>query len=296
VSIRRGESIGVVGESGSGKTVLSRGIMGLLTQNATRTGSVEFAGLDLSSLTRDELRTHWGTGMAMIFQDPMTSLNPVRRIGSQIMEGLTVRLGMSKQQAKARAVELLERVRIPDPYAALRKYPGQLSGGMRQRVMIAIAVACTPELLFADEPTTALDVTVQAQVLELLDELRAESNMSMVLVTHDLGVVAGHTDRILVMYAGQVVEAAPTGELFANMKMPYTEALLKSIPRMDLPSGQKIPVIAGRLPDPTQPEPGCAFAPRCQYATDKCRTEQPPLVDMSNGHQYRCFFPIGGGR
>ncbi|MEY4228534.1 MAG: hypothetical protein RLZ84_1126 [Actinomycetota bacterium] len=296
VSIRRGESIGVVGESGSGKTVLSRGIMGLLTQNATRTGSVEFAGLDLSSLTRDVLRTHWGTGMAMIFQDPMTSLNPVRRIGSQIMEGLTVRLGMSKQQAKARAVELLERVRIPDPYAALRKYPGQLSGGMRQRVMIAIAVACTPELLFADEPTTALDVTVQAQVLELLDELRAESNMSMVLVTHDLGVVAGHTDRILVMYAGQVVEAAPTGELFANMKMPYTEALLKSIPRMDLPSGQKIPVIAGRLPDPTQPEPGCAFAPRCQYATDKCRTEQPPLVDMGNGHQYRCFFPIGGGR
>jgi len=296
VSIRLGESIGVVGESGSGKTVLSRGIMGLLTQNATRTGSVEFAGHDLSTLTRDELRTHWGTGMAMIFQDPMTSLNPVRRIGSQIMEGLTVRLGMSKEQAKSRAVELLERVRIPDPYAALRKYPAQLSGGMRQRVMIAIAVACTPELLFADEPTTALDVTVQAQVLELLDELRAESNMSMVLVTHDLGVVAGHTDRILVMYAGQVVEAAPTAELFANMKMPYTEALLKSIPRMDLPSGQKIPVIAGRLPDPTQPEPGCAFAPRCQYATDKCRTEQPPLVDMGNGHQYRCFFPIGGGR
>ncbi len=296
VSIRKGESIGVVGESGSGKTVLSRGIMGLLTQNATRTGRVEFAGHDLSSLARDELRTHWGTGMAMIFQDPMTSLNPVRRIGSQIMEGLTVRLGMSKQQAKARAVELLERVRIPDPYAALRKYPGQLSGGMRQRVMIAIAVACTPELLFADEPTTALDVTVQAQVLELLDELRGESNMSMVLVTHDLGVVAGHTDRILVMYAGQVVEAAPTAELFANMKMPYTEALLKSIPRMDLPSGQKIPVIAGRLPDPTQPEPGCAFAPRCQYATDKCRAEQPPLVDMGNGHSYRCFFPIGGGR
>lgn len=296
VSIRKGESIGVVGESGSGKTVLSRGIMGLLTQNATRTGRVEFAGHDLSSLARDEVRTHWGTGMAMIFQDPMTSLNPVRRIGSQIMEGLTVRLGMSKQQAKARAVELLERVRIPDPYAALRKYPGQLSGGMRQRVMIAIAVACTPELLFADEPTTALDVTVQAQVLELLDELRGESNMSMVLVTHDLGVVAGHTDRILVMYAGQVVEAAPTAELFANMKMPYTEALLKSIPRMDLPSGQKIPVIAGRLPDPTQPEPGCAFAPRCEYATDKCRAEQPPLVDMGNGHSYRCFFPIGGGR
>ena len=296
VSIRKGESIGVVGESGSGKTVLSRGIMGLLTQNAARTGRVEFAGHDLSSLARDELRTHWGTGMAMIFQDPMTSLNPVRRIGSQIMEGLTVRLGMSKQQAKARAVELLERVRIPDPYAALRKYPGQLSGGMRQRVMIAIAVACTPELLFADEPTTALDVTVQAQVLELLDELRGESNMSMVLVTHDLGVVAGHTDRILVRYAGQVVEAAPTAELFANMKMPYTEALLKSIPRMDLPSGQKIPVIAGRLPDPTQPEPGCAFAPRCQYATDKCRAEQPPLVDMGNGHSYRCFFPIGGGR
>ncbi|MBJ7368868.1 MAG: ABC transporter ATP-binding protein [Ilumatobacteraceae bacterium] len=294
LSVAKGESIGIVGESGSGKTVLSRATMGLMPSTATCTGSVEFNGIPLSDLSHAEVRNYWGTGMAMIFQDPLTSLNPVRRIGSQLMEGLIVRLGMSKDQARARSVELLERVRIPDPYAAMKKYPGELSGGMRQRIVIAIAIACTPELLFADEPTTALDVTVQAQVLELLAELRQEFNMTMILVTHDLGVVAGQTDRVVVMYAGEIVEAAATKDLFANMKMPYTEALMKSIPRLDQASGQRLRVITGRLPDPTTPEPGCSFAPRCEYATDKCRAEKPPLVTMQNGHQYRCFFPIGG--
>ena len=289
-----GESLGVVGESGSGKTVLSRAIMGLLPGTATRTGNIYYQDKLISELPNREVRDLWGTGMAMIFQDPMTALNPVRRIGDQLTESLTVRLGMSKSDAKNRAIELLERVRIPDPKSMLRKFPYQLSGGMRQRIMIASAVSCHPKMLFADEPTTALDVTVQAQVLELLSELREEFNMGMILVTHDLGVVAGHTDKIAVMYAGDVVEFAPTRSLFANMKMPYTEALLKSIPRLETPTGTRLPVIEGRLPDPTKNEPGCPFANRCPYVSDKCRAEKPPLKDFGNGHLYRCWFPIGG--
>jgi oligopeptide/dipeptide ABC transporter ATP-binding protein len=296
-TLEAGESLGVVGESGSGKTVLSRATMGLLPGTATRTGSVSFLGQDISDLPRDEVRDLWGTGMAMIFQDPMTALNPVRRIGDQLTESLRVRLSMPKKEAKEKAIALLKRVRIPDPEGVLRKYPYQLSGGMRQRIMIAIAVSCGPKMLFADEPTTALDVTVQAQVLELLSELRKEFNMAMILVTHDLGVVAGHTDKIAVMYAGDVVEFAPTRQLFSNMKMPYTEALLKSIPRLETPTGTRLPVIEGRMPDPTKNEPGCPFASRCIYATDKCRAEKPPLVDDNNdGHFYRCWFPIGGGK
>lgn len=296
IELQEGESLGVVGESGSGKTVLSRSIMGLLPSTATRTGKITFQGEVISELPKDKVRDLWGTGMAMVFQDPMTALNPVRRIGDQLTESLTVRLGMSKKDAKVRAIELLERVRIPDPKSMMRKFPYQLSGGMRQRIMIAIAVSCKPEMLFADEPTTALDVTVQAQVLELITELRKEFNMAMILVTHDLGVVAGHTDKIAVMYAGDVVEYAPTRELFANMKMPYTEALLKSIPRLETPTGTRLPVIEGRLPDPTKNEPGCPFANRCAYVTDKCRAEKPPLTDGGNDHFYRCWFPIGGAK
>jgi oligopeptide/dipeptide ABC transporter ATP-binding protein len=192
-----------------------------------------------------------------------------------------------------RSAELLAFVRIPDPQAVLKKFPYQLSGGMRQRVMIAIAIACNPKLLFADEPTTALDVTVQAQILALLADLRKELGMSMVLVTHDLGVVANNTDYVAVMYAGEIVEQAPTTELFANMKMPYTEALLKSIPKIDGPAHARLPVIEGRLPDPTDRPPGCGFAGRCSYAQDKCRTDHPPLDDAGNGHLYRCWFPLG---
>jgi len=294
IELLKGESLGVVGESGSGKTVLSRATMGLLPGTATRTGIITYNGQVISELPKDEVRELWGTGMAMIFQDPMTALNPVRRIGSQLTESLTVRLGMKKKDAKLKAIELLKRVRIPDPESMMRKFPYQLSGGMRQRIMIAIAVSCEPELLFADEPTTALDVTVQAQVLDLITELRKESNMAMILVTHDLGVVAGHTDKIAVMYAGDVVEYAPTRQLFSNMKMPYTEALLKSIPRLETPTGSRLPVIEGRLPDPTKNEPGCPFANRCPYVTDRCRAEKPPLTDAGNNHFYRCWFPIGG--
>lgn len=297
LEILAGESLGVVGESGSGKTVLSRASMGLLTMStAHRSGTVVFDGQDLSTASREAVRDTWGTGMAMIFQDPMTALNPVRRIGSQLSEGLRVRLGMSRKEAKKRSIELLQLVRIPDPEKALRKFPNQLSGGMRQRVMIAIALACNPKLLFADEPTTALDVTVQAQILQLLSDLRQELHMSMVLVTHDLGVVAGHTDKIAVMYAGEVVEYAETKELFANVRMPYTEALLNSIPRLDQKSSGRMAVIEGRLPDPTQPEPGCAFASRCPYVQEKCQVEHPELQKADNGHQFRCHFPLGVAR
>lgn len=297
LELNKGESLGVVGESGSGKTVLSRATMGLLPGTATRTGTITFDGQDISHLSREEVRQLWGTGMGMIFQDPMTALNPVRRIGAQLTESLTVRLGMDKKDAREKAIELMKRVRIPDPEGMLKKFPYQLSGGMRQRIMIAIAVSCSPQMLFADEPTTALDVTVQAQVLELLSELRHEFNMAMILVTHDLGVVAGHTDKIAVMYAGDVVEYAPTRQLFKNMKMPYTEALLKSIPRLETPTGSRLPVIEGRLPDPTKNNPGCAFANRCPYVTDKCRNETPPLIDTNNDkHFYRCWFPIGGAK
>ena len=297
LEILAGESLGVVGESGSGKTVLSRASMGLLTMStAHRSGTVVFDGQDLSTASREAVRDTWGTGMAMIFQDPMTALNPVRRIGSQLAEGLRVRLGMSKKEAKKRSIELLQLVRIPDPEKALRKFPNQLSGGMRQRVMIAIALACNPKLLFADEPTTALDVTVQAQILQLLSDLRKELHMSMVLVTHDLGVVAGHTDKIAVMYAGEVVEYAETKELFANVRMPYTEALLNSIPRLDQKSSGRMAVIEGRLPDPTQQEPGCAFASRCPYVQEKCQVEHPELQKADNGHQFRCHFPLGVAR
>jgi oligopeptide/dipeptide ABC transporter ATP-binding protein len=294
LDIQAGTSIGIVGESGSGKTVMSRAAMGLLTgSNVTREGRITFDGKVLSEMSREDVRNEFGTGMAMIFQDPMTALNPVRRIGSQLQESLRIRLGMSRKDARARSIELLTLVRIPEPKQMLRKFPSQLSGGMRQRIMIAIAISCNPKLLFADEPTTALDVTVQAQILELLTDLRQRLNMTMVLVTHDLGVVAGNTDYVAVMYAGEIVEQAPTTELFANMKMPYTEALFKSIPNIQMKAGSRLPVIEGRLPDPTDRPPGCGFAARCSYAQDKCFTEHPELEVDKDGHLYRCWFPLG---
>jgi oligopeptide/dipeptide ABC transporter ATP-binding protein len=292
--INTGESIGIVGESGSGKTVMSRASMGLLRgRRVKRTGSVKLEGQELLTLTNEEIRSLWGTKMAMIFQDPMTALNPVRRVGSQFNESLVKRLGMSKEDASKRTLELLNLVRMPEPEKVICKFPHQLSGGMRQRVMIAMAIACNPSLLFADEPTTALDVTVQAQVLELLGDLREKLNMAMVIVTHDLGVVAGYTDRIAVMYGGEIVELATTPDLFANTKMPYTQALMESIPRLDRKVGDRLPAIGGTPPDPTLERTSCGFADRCKFATDKCRTEHPDLVDAGNGHMYRCFFPLG---
>jgi oligopeptide/dipeptide ABC transporter ATP-binding protein len=292
--INKGESIGIVGESGSGKTVMSRASMGLLRgRRVKRTGSVKLEGQELLTLSNEEIRGLWGTKMAMIFQDPMTALNPVRRVGSQFNESLVKRLGMSKEDANKRTLELLVLVRMPEPEKVISKFPHQLSGGMRQRVMIAMAIACNPSLLFADEPTTALDVTVQAQVLELLGDLREKLNMAMVIVTHDLGVVAGYTDRIAVMYGGEIVELATTPDLFANTKMPYTQALMESIPRLDRKVGDRLPAIGGTPPDPTLDRTSCGFADRCKFATDKCRTEHPDLVDAGNGHMYRCFFPLG---
>jgi oligopeptide/dipeptide ABC transporter ATP-binding protein len=295
LSIRKGESVGIVGESGSGKTVMSRAAMGLLRgRKVHRTGSVKIEGEELLTLSNEQIRDFWGLRIAMIFQDPMTALNPVRKVGSQFSESLVKRMNMSKDEAAKRTLELLGLVNMPEPEKAVQKYPHQLSGGMRQRVMIAMAIACDPELLFADEPTTALDVTVQAQVLELLSELRERLGMAMVIVTHDLGVVAGHTDKIAVMYGGEIVEMASTPDLFANTKMPYTEALMESIPRLDRKRGDRLPTIPGSPPDPIAARTGCGFAPRCRYATDKCRTEHPELTDAGNGHMYRCFFPIGG--
>ena len=295
LNIAAGESVGIVGESGSGKTVFSRATMGLLRgRKVHRTGKIIFEGTDLRTLNSEQVREYWGTKIAMVFQDPMTALNPVRRIGSQMTESLVKRLGMSKADAKKRAIELLTQVRLPEPELALHKYPHQLSGGMRQRVMIAMSIACNPKLLFADEPTTALDVTVQAQVLELLADLRRDMGMAMVIVTHDLGVVAGYTDRIAVMYGGEIVELATTTDLFANVKMPYTEALMNAIPRIDRKRGSSLAAIEGMPPDPTTNHTGCAFAARCPYAQQKCHDQHPELVDAGNGHLYRCFFPIGG--
>ena len=295
LSIRKGDSVGIVGESGSGKTVMSRAAMGLLRgRKVHRSGSVKIEGEELLTLSNEQIRDFWGLRIAMIFQDPMTALNPVRKVGSQFSESLVKRMNMGKDEAAKRTLELLALVKMPEPEKAIQKYPHQLSGGMRQRVMIAMAIACEPELLFADEPTTALDVTVQAQVLELLSELRERLGMAMVIVTHDLGVVAGHTDKIAVMYGGEIVEMASTPDLFANTKMPYTEALMESIPRLDRKSGDRLPTIPGSPPDPIAARTGCGFAPRCRYATDKCRTEHPELTDAGNGHMYRCFFPIGG--
>jgi len=294
IAINKGESIGIVGESGSGKTVMSRASMGLLRgRKVKRTGSVKLEGQELLTLSNEEIRGLWGTKMAMIFQDPMTALNPVRRVGSQFNESLVKRLGMSKEDAAKRTLELLALVRMPEPEKVISKFPHQLSGGMRQRVMIAMAIACNPSLLFADEPTTALDVTVQAQVLELLADLREKLDMAMVIVTHDLGVVAGYTDRIAVMYGGEIVELATTPDLFANTKMPYTQALMESIPRLDRKVGDRLPAIGGSPPDPTLERTSCGFADRCKFATDKCRTQHPDLVDAGNGHMYRCFFPLG---
>jgi peptide/nickel transport system ATP-binding protein len=294
-TLERGRSLGIVGESGSGKTVLSRSIMGLLPKSGLElSGSVRFAGQEILGLPAKRMRNIWGSEMAMIFQDPMSSLNPLMKIGKQIVEPLKIHLDMPASEARATAVRLLQDVRIPEPERRLEQYPYELSGGMRQRVMIAIALACGPTMLFADEPTTALDVTVQAQILDLIGEQRSERNMSVVLVTHDLGVVAGYTDEIAVMYGGRLVEKAPTIELFDNMKMPYTQSLRRSIPKLEDRSHTRLLTIAGRPPDLVNPPRGCRFAPRCPYARERCHEEEPTLTPAdSPDHVFACFYPVG---
>jgi peptide/nickel transport system ATP-binding protein len=274
--------------------VLGRSIMGLLPgTNVVRSGTVRFAGHDLTAMSLAELREVWGMQIAMVFQDPMTALNPVVRVNRQITEGLRLRAGFDRTAARDTALALLRSVGIPAPERRLRAYPHELSGGMRQRVMIAIALACGPKLLLADEPTTGLDVTVQAQILDLLAQQQRERNMGMVLVTHDLGVVANRTDEIVVMYAGRIVEQAATKDLFANTRMPYTEALLRSIPRLAEPSHTRLRAIPGRPPDLAANIAGCRFAPRCPYAQDRCVAEEPPLRAAGQGHTFRCWFPVG---
>jgi oligopeptide/dipeptide ABC transporter ATP-binding protein len=291
----RAKTLGIVGESGSGKTVLARSIMGLLrTRQVERTGRVVFEGRDLVTMPDKQLRALWGARISMVFQDPMASLNPVMRVGRQITETLRLHLRMDRDEARQTAVALLTQVGIPSPEERYRAYPGQLSGGMRQRVMIAIALACSPRLLLADEPTTGLDVTVQAQILDLLASLQEERRMAVVLVTHDLGVVATRTDEIIVMYAGHIVERAPTPTLFAAMAMPYTEALLASTPRITQLPHTRLSAIEGRPPDLVAPPPGCPFAPRCPYARARCHEERPPLVPAeSPNHLYACWYPLG---
>ncbi|MDD9368901.1 MAG: ABC transporter ATP-binding protein [Acidimicrobiales bacterium] len=294
LTLDRGRTLGIVGESGSGKSVLSRSIMGLLPKrNVMREGRITYDGQQLDTLPDGKRRDLWGTEMAMVFQDPMTALNPVLKIGNQITEGLRYHLDLDRKTARQNAVALLRSVGIPEPERRLKQYPHELSGGMRQRIMIAVALACGPKLLFADEPTTALDVTVQAQILNLLARQQRERDMAMILVTHDLGVVAGRADDIAVMYAGQIVEQAPAAKLFANVRMPYTEALLRSIPKLDEPRRTKLASIPGRPPSLVDPPHGCRFAPRCPYAQNQCRIEAPPLVESDPGHSYRCWYPVG---
>jgi oligopeptide/dipeptide ABC transporter ATP-binding protein len=295
LTVDEGRTVGIVGESGSGKSVLARSIMGLTeARGATVSGRVRLAGRDVGSLPARELRDLRGREVAMVFQDPMSSLNPVLRIGRQIAETMIRHLGYTKARANERAVELLGQVGIPSPERRVRDYPHQLSGGMRQRVVIAIALACEPRLLLADEPTTALDVTVQAQILELLASQQSQRKMGMVLITHDFGVVASRSDEIVVMYAGQVVEQARAAELLRRPMMPYTSALIRSIPTVDRPIHSRLSVIRGRPPDLVNRPSGCRFAPRCPKAQDRCTSEMPPLVEAAaGGHHYRCWFPDG---
>jgi peptide/nickel transport system ATP-binding protein len=293
LTLGAGKALGIVGESGCGKTMLSRAILQLLPKKARLSGRVIFDGRDLGRLNAKALRKLRARSIAVVFQDPMTSLNPVLTIGTQLIETLQEHLELDAVAAKRRGAELLAAVGIPAPEQRLAQYPHQLSGGMRQRVAIAIALSCEPKLLIADEPTTALDVTIQAQILDLLGREQRRRHMAMILITHDLGVVAGRTDEVAVMYAGRVVERAPTRVLFKNMQMPYTAALLAAIPRMDAAPHTPLPAISGRPPDPTRRLTGCAFAPRCRYAGGRCLREKPKLVSAElPDHYYACFHPL----
>jgi oligopeptide transport system ATP-binding protein len=290
--INPGETLGVVGESGSGKSITAMSIMRLIPTPPGRivNGSVNFEGDDVLAMSDEEMRSVRGNKIAMIFQDPMTSLNPVLNINRQIGETLELHLGMSKSQSRQRAIELLTMVGIPNAERRVDQYPHQFSGGMRQRVMIAMALSCNPVLLIADEPTTALDVTIQAQILDLMRSLQVEHNTALMLITHDLGVVAGMTDRIQVMYAGHIVETAPTEELFANPRHPYTVGLLNSIPRLDASAKTKLDPIRGMPPDLIDLPDMCPFLPRCDYAREKCEQQNPPLLEVSATHRSACWF------
>jgi len=291
--LQRGETLGIVGESGSGKSVTALSIMRLIPSPPGRivSGNLTFEGRDLLSLNKRELRRLRGSAISMIFQDPMTSLNPVFTIGYQLKETLQAHLKLSNRQAESRAAELLERVGIPMPAKRLKDYPHNFSGGMRQRVVIAMALACNPKLIIADEPTTALDVTIQAQILDLLRSLREDFQTAVLLITHDLGVVATTCDRIVVMYGGKVLETGTVDEIFISPRQPYTQGLLHSIPRLDLPRGAPLTPIPGSPPDMLHPPKGCPFMPRCPFVVERCAQTMPPLLDVTGSvaHRAACW-------
>ncbi|MFN6254198.1 MAG: ABC transporter ATP-binding protein [Alphaproteobacteria bacterium] len=289
-----GKTLAIVGESGCGKSVASLAIMGLLPENAMVTGSARLMGRELIGLPAEERRALRGAEMAMIFQEPMTSLNPAFTAGEQVAEALRLHQKLDRDAAFKAAVAMLEKVRIPDAARRARQYPHQLSGGMRQRVMIAIALACRPKLLIADEPTTALDVTVQAQILALLDDLKRETGTAVILITHDLGVVADHADDVVVMYAGRVAEQARAADLFARPEHPYTVGLLGAAPAAGM-RGERLASIEGTVPDLRAPPPGCRFAPRCPFAIGRCAEGAPPLAEVAPGHFSACLrAPLDG--
>ncbi|PTM59054.1 ABC transporter ATP-binding protein [Desmospora activa] len=288
-TVNPGEIVAIVGESGCGKSVTSLSIMGLLPDyGQVAAGEIFFDDRDLLKLSKKERRKLRGNEIAMIFQEPMTSLNPVFTIGNQIGEVIRLHQGLDQTRTREKSIEMLNRVGIPHPERVIRQFPHQLSGGMRQRVMIAMALSCNPKLLIADEPTTALDVTIQAQILEMMKKLNQEQETGVILITHDLGVVAELADRVVVMYAGKVVEQSPVFELFANPKHPYTRGLLQSIPKMD-ERREELDSIVGLVPNPLQMPSGCAFHPRCPLASDRCRGESPALTTLSENHTVRCF-------
>ncbi|MCI8915177.1 MAG: ABC transporter ATP-binding protein [Oscillospiraceae bacterium] len=292
-SLKPGKTIGIVGESGSGKSVSAMSILRLLDANGyIASGEVLFEGQDLTKLSMDEMYHIRGNAISVIFQEPMTSLNPVFTVKRQLSEPFMIHQGMKKKEAAEKSLEMLRAVQIPNPEAVLKQYPHQLSGGMRQRVMIAMALACRPKILIADEPTTALDVTIQAQILRLMNELQEENGTSIIFITHDLGVINEMADDVAVMYCGQVVEKASARVIFADSRMshPYTEGLMFSIPRLDA-IHNKIEPIPGAVPHPLDLPKGCKFAPRCKYCTQKCIEEEPELLDMGDGQLIRCFYP-----
>ena len=289
LDIRHDEIFALVGESGSGKSLTAKSVMRLIDSPPARySGSIVFDGSDMLQLGMQEIRKKRGKDVSMIFQEPMTSLNPVLTVQDQVSEAILLHQPVAKPEARQKTIDILAKVGIPSPETHLKSYPGELSGGMRQRVMIAMAISCQPKLLIADEPTTALDVTIQAQILELMLQIKRDNKMSILLITHDLGVVAEFSERVAVMYLGQVVETAPTAELFARPAHPYTQGLLQSLPRMDEIKDMFV-TIPGAIPDPADSPAGCKFNNRCAFAGEQCRKDRPPIRQVSEDHWYRCW-------